>query len=128
VKQITLRKITPLIGASLVLACVAYFVNFWLFSSRSRISPIDALFFEGIMFIIIGALVCIGSGGLSRTSQRAAVMSALAGAVGKDVIGPSEIFRRDAWRPKGFLRAGLVFILTGTILIIIYFVSLYTAP
>jgi hypothetical protein len=44
--------------------------------------------------------------------------------LGNDVIGPSEIFRRDAWKPKGFLRLGLTLIMTGIILLVIYFASL----
>jgi hypothetical protein len=119
-----LRNIILLIGVSLALAIVAYIVNFWLFSSYQRISPTDASFLEGIIFIIIGALFFLGSGGISRGSQKAAMLAAAASAMGKEVIGPSEIFRRDAWNPKGFTRFGLILILTGIFLLLIHFVSL----
>jgi hypothetical protein len=126
VNKYTLQKVGQLIGASLVLACIIYVFNLWLLSSRPLISPPDASFFEGLIFIITGALFCIGSGGITRTTQSAARLAAVAGALGDDVIGPSEVFRRDAWRPKGFVRFGLVLIFTGIMLLIIYFISFYT--
>jgi hypothetical protein len=42
----------------------------------------------------------------------------------KKTIEPSEIFRRDAWKAKGFTRLGLILIMTGIILLALYFVSL----
>ena len=99
-------------------------VDLWLFSSHQPISPTDASFLEGMILVILGALLYLGSGGISRTSQRAAMLSAAASATGSEVIGPSEIFRRDAWKPKGFIRFGLILILTGIFLLLIYFASL----
>ena len=119
-----LRNIIFLISVSLVLAYATYIVNIWLFSSHPRISPTDASLLEGIIFIIIGALFFLGSGGISRGSQRAAMLAAAASAIGKEVIGSSEIFRRDSWKPKGFIRFGLILILTGIFLLLIYFASL----
>ena len=52
------------------------------------------------------------------------MLAAAASAISKEIIGPSEIFRRDAWKPKGFIRLGLTLIITGIILLVIYFVSL----
>lgn len=121
----TLQKIAQLIGISSVFACIIYIFNLWFFSSKPLISPTDASFLEGLVFIMIGVLFCLGSGGISRNTQSAARLAAAASALGGDVIGPSEIFRRDAWKPKGFVRLGLILILTGIILIIIYFVSFY---
>jgi hypothetical protein len=37
-------------------------------------------------------------------------------------MGPSEIFRKDAWKPKGHVLLGLAMILAGAILIIFSFV------
>ena len=89
-------------------------------------SRTDATFVEGIFFIFVGFLVLIGSGGVTRTSQKAAMLASAVKAVSnKDVIGPSEIFRRDAWKPKGYVRLGLVLIAAGAFLLVIYFVSLY---
>ena len=113
-----------LTSTSLIVACAIYMIDLWLFSSHQPISPTDASFVEGMILVILGALLYLGSGGISRTSQRAAMLSAAASAAGAEVIGPSEIFRRDAWKPKGFIRLGLILIITGIILLIIYFVSL----
>jgi hypothetical protein len=122
--KITLQNIVLLIGVSLVLTCATYLVNIGIFSSNVSISPSDAAFLEGVFFIIIGALLFLGSGGIGRGSQKAAMLVATASAVGKDVMGPSEIYKRDAWKPKGFTRLGLILILTGIFLLIIYFASL----
>lgn len=112
-------------GASLVLVCITYGLNLWLIPLYSRITPSDAAFLEGVIFIIVGALFFLGSGGLSRTSQQAAMLTATAGAVfGEGAIGPSEIFRRDAWKPRGYAFFGLALIVAGVGLIIIYFISL----
>lgn len=119
-----LRNVTIIISASLLITCAVYIANHWFLSSHSTISPTDAFFVEGLVSIILGALLFIGSGGISRTSRGAAMLAATASALGNDVIGPSEIFRRDAWKPKGFLRLGLTLIMTGIILLVIYFASL----
>ena len=120
-----LRNIILLISASLALAFATYTVDLWLFSSHPRISPGDASFLEGIIFIILGALFFLGSGGITRGSQKAALLAAAAEAItGTETVGPSEIFERDAWKPKGFIRLGLTLIITGIILLVIYFVSL----
>jgi len=116
-----LRNVTFLITVSLVLASVTYAVDIWLFSSHPYISLADIVFIEGIIFIIVGAVLFLGSGGISRASQRAAMLAATASAMGKEVIGPTEIFRRDSWKPKGFIRLGLILIMTGVILLLVYF-------
>jgi len=123
-----LRNASVLIVASLIFACATYIANFWLFSSNQEISSVDALFFEGTTFIILGVLLVLGSGGINRRSRDAALLAATAEAIyGEQIMGPSEIFRRDAWKPRGFMRVGLILILTGTILLLIYFVSTYIA-
>ncbi|MEM3622858.1 MAG: hypothetical protein QXZ02_03710 [Candidatus Bathyarchaeia archaeon] len=119
-----LRNILPLIGISVIVACATFVVNIWLFSPHPRFSPAEASFIESLLYIIVGALLLLGSGGITRTSQRAAMLASAAKALGKEVIGPSEIFRRDAWKPKGFTRLGLILIMAGIILLILYFVLL----
>jgi len=39
-------------------------------------------------------------------------------------VGPGEIYRRDAWKPKGMKRFGLTLMLAGIILLAIYFATL----
>jgi len=50
--------------------------------------------------------------------------SAPGGGTGEDIVGPSEIYRRDAWKPKGSIRFGLTLIIAGIVLLVIYFVSI----
>jgi len=123
-----LQNTLPLLSASAVLACTIYIFNLWLFSLIQEISPIDALFFEGIIFIILGILFLLGSGGITRASQKAALLAATAEAIFDDqVMKPSEVYRRDSWKPKGFIRFGLILIITGIILILVS-ISTYVIP
>jgi hypothetical protein len=119
-------NVVLLFGISLMLACIVYYVDLRIFSSEvGNISCLDALFIEAVLSIILGALALLGSGGLSRASQRAAALAAAAGAISsRETIGPSEVFRRDAWKPRGFVRLGLVLMMMGVSLLIIYFLSL----
>jgi hypothetical protein len=117
------KQIAILACASFVVALALYFSDIQLFPSSGYIKPADAAFIEGVFSVLSGLLIFIGSGGISRTSQKAALLASAAKAISdKEVIGPSEIFRRDTWKPKGYARPGLVLILTGLFLLIIYFV------
>jgi len=122
--KFSLENVLILLGTSLVVACAIYLVNFLFFYSNQSVSPGDASFMEGLLLVVVGALAYLGSGGISRTSHKAAMLSAAASAAGAEVIGPAEIFRKDAWKPKGFVRLALISVLTGIVLIVIYFVSL----
>jgi hypothetical protein len=77
----------------------------------------NMLALEGILAILFGACFLIGSGGMSRNTASAAVLASAAKALDGETIGPSEILRRDAWKPKGYARLGLAIIGAGTILI-----------
>ena len=124
----TLRNILLLIGASSILACATYILNLWLFSSNLEISSTDLTFWEAVIFILAGVLFLLGSGGITRRSQGAALLAATAEAIyGEQIIGPSEIYRRDAWKPKGLTRLGLTLIIGGIILLLMYSVLSYMA-
>ena len=112
-----------LVGFSLAIACLTYIFNVWLFSVYPRLPPASAHFLEGIIFIMLGVLFLLGSGGLSYGSLGAATLAAKA--LGRDVIGPSEVLRRDAWKPKGLVRVGLILIIAGIFLLVTYFMSFY---
>ena len=117
-------NIVILSGISLLITIASYFLNTWLLSF-SNLSPTDALFVEGMLFIIAGLLLLLGRGGINLWSQRAAISSALAGAVyDEDTVGPAEIFRRDVWKPKGFIRIALILILAGVFMVLTYFPTL----
>jgi len=113
----------------LMLSCVSimitiafYFVNLWLFSSVRYFSPTDAFFIEGVLFLIVGFYLLLGRGGISIWSVRAAILSALAGAVfDQGTVGPDEMLKRDRWKPEGFVRLALILILAGVFMILIYF-------
>ena len=110
---------------SLLITIATYLVNIGLFSSIEYFSPTDAFFFEGIIFLLSGLLLLLGRGGINLWSQKAAILSALAEAVyDEDTVGPDEMFRRDSWKPRGFIRIALILILAGVFMILIYFLTL----
>jgi len=108
-----------------LIAIATYFVNVLLFSSSRYFSPTDAFFVEGIIFLMSGLLLLLGRGGINLWSLKAAILSALAEAIFKeDTDGPSETFRKDKWKPKGFVRVALILISTGFFMILLYFTTL----
>ena len=116
---------------SVLITIATYFFNIWLFSSseylreHAHFSPTGAFFLEGIIFLISGILLLLGRGGINLWSQRAAILSALAEAVyNEDTVGPAETFRKDRWKPKGFIRIALILVLAGVFMILIYFLTL----
>jgi hypothetical protein len=116
-----------LITIPAVVTITLYAVNLTLFSTTQYVKPADAFFLEGILFIILGVLFFLGSGGINRWSLQAAILGAAADGVygrGKGGVGPAELFRRDSWKSRGFPRIGLLLLLTGFVMLVIYFVSL----
>lgn len=110
---------------SLLITTATYFVNIWLFSSSKYFSPTDAFFLEGIIFLVFGLLLLLGRGGINLWSQRAAILSALAGALyDEDSVGPDEMLRKDRWKPEGFTRLALILIVTGFFTILVHFLTL----
>lgn len=120
-----LFNVVVLSSISILITIATYFVNIWLFSSSKYLSPTDAFFIEGITFLISGLLLLLGRGGINLWSQRAAILSALAEAIyDADTVGPDEMFRRDRWKPKGFIRIALILMLAGLFMILIYLLTL----
>jgi len=122
-KESLFRDALYVMAASVALALVIYGVDVWLFSSSRFISLPDVFFLEAVFAVLAGIMLLLGSGGIGRGSERAAMLASAASAMGRDSVGPSELYRRDAWKPKSYVQAGLVLILTGTILFVIYLVS-----
>jgi hypothetical protein len=133
VNKYSLRNVALIIGASVIVALATYGVSLWLLTlythalaSRYGPSPfyssvyqppeISAL--DGILLILAGAAFLLGSGGISRNTSRAALWASVANAFGKETVGPSEMMRIDAWKPKGYVRLGLTLIIAGIFLII----------
>ncbi len=123
VKSVLLNLVAFLGIAALITASI-YLVDLWLLSGNTLFSPIDAMFFEGILFLLIGLMLLLGRGGITPTSRRAALLSALAEAMfNADTPSPSEIFRRDEWKPQGFTRLALILIFAGVLMILTYFIT-----
>ncbi len=127
-----LLNVAFLLCVPLVLVTVIYCANFYFLINpdngvqRFRVSPVDALFLEGILSIVLGILFLLGSGGLGIGSKAAATLAAATSAItGKETIGPAELYRRSKWKPQGYLRFALVLIVTGLFLLVLYFVSVY---
>jgi hypothetical protein len=112
-----------LLLVSLSIAMLTYAVDLWLvtgFLARASLSPKDGLFFEGLICVILGALLIIGSGGINLWTVKAAILQSAADAITGESGEPSKIFRRDAWKPDGFIRLALVLIFSGVIMILLY--------
>ncbi len=123
-----LLNILKYASLSLFITVSAHLANVWLLSSsehlRDRFSPTDALFIEGVLLAGFGFLLLLGKGGISISHLAAALLSSKAEALGQDAPGPHETFRRDRWRPNGFIRAGLILMLAGVFMILVYFATL----
>lgn len=124
-KKHILSNVAGIAGVSSLIVVMAYFVNVLLFSSNEIVSPTDAMFIEGVGFLLIGSLLLLGRGGINLWSKKAAILSATAEAVyGAETVGPAETMRKDAWKSKGFVRAGLILVLTGVFMFAVYFLTL----
>jgi len=116
-----LRGVLVLIASSIVVALAIFGFDFIFLHSYS-LANILAL--EGILAVVFGACFLVGSGGMSRNTASAAILASAAKAIDGETIGPSEILRRDVWKPKGYVRLGLTIIGAGAILIAL---SIYLA-
>jgi hypothetical protein len=109
-------------GISLLVLVAVYLVDVGFLSSYLRLSPLDTMSMEGVIFIILGLLFLLGRGGISRGSLSAAILSAKAKAIfEQDMPGPNEILRREAWRAQGFIRTALILVFSGALMIVVYF-------
>ena len=135
-----MRNVALLIGGSVAVALLTYGVSFWLLqlylgavsstygpsaSFASSYPPSEILVFDAILLILAGAAFLLGRGGISRNTSRAAFLASAARVFGKETIGPGEIMRRDAWKPKGRVLLGLTFIVAGIFSIVIAFLLVY---
>jgi len=74
----------------------------------------------------MGFMLLLGRGGIDPLGKKAAMLVAAASAVlGADTVGPAEIMRRDSWKSKGFIRTGVVLVLTGILMIAAYFLTFW---
>lgn len=124
-KKRALFNVTRLALVSLIITLSVYFVDVWAFSSNEWVSPMDALFVEGVVSVLVGLGLLLGRGGISFWSKAAAILAATASAMsGTETVGPGEIMRRDAWKARGFLRVGLILLMSGVFMLAAYFLTL----
>jgi len=84
----------------------------------------DWFFIEGILCFVLSVLFALGRGGIDAYTPRSATTKALADAIyGKD-YEISDTFRKDKWTPEGFPRAALVLLISGIVILLIYFLTL----
>jgi len=122
--RLFLEKLTVLLLISLFISVLTYAANLWLLAgylAKAYLSPKDALFIEGLVFALVGVLLLIGSGGINLWTVKGAILQSAADAITGESGEPSKVFRRDAWRPSGFVRYGLVLLFSAVIMILIYF-------
>ncbi len=124
-KRYVLLNVAAYTSISAVIVIAVYLVNIYFLSSNMLISPTDAFFIEGVISLLFGFLLLLGRGGTNLWSKKAAILSSAAEAVtGEKTVGPREIMRRDAWKAKGFVRTGLILVITGVLMLAIYFLTL----
>jgi len=102
---------------------VQYFANVIILSGYKYLSPTEALLYEGILFIIAGALCLIGIGGAGVAEAAEAAAVAKTFPSGDETVGPSEIFREYRWKPKGSTRLGLILIITGVLMTLVHLLT-----
>ena len=119
------RRFAAYAGLSLVIAIVFYGANVLLLPPAAKFTSTEALFVEGIAFLLMGLLLMLGRGGMNLSTVSAAILSASAEAVcGTEGVGPAEEMRIDSWKSKGFITAGLVLIMAGLFMLAMYFLTL----
>ena len=131
-EKVVLRRVAVFVVYVFLVVAVVYGLNFWFWNyaapkkylTEILLTQHDALFLEGLVFIIVGALFMLGRGGINLWTVKAAILGAAANALygqeDQKAPGPSEIMRRDVWKPSGFIRFGLVLVFAGIILILLY--------
>jgi len=132
---IVVRRIAVFVLCVVLVVTIVYVFNFWWWNyaapkaylARVWLTQNDALFLEGLALVLLGLLFLLGSGGINQWSIRASVLGSAADAIyggkGRKAPGPSEILRRDLWKPSGFVRFGLTLLLAGIVLILLHFLQ-----
>lgn len=126
----SIKNIATLTVASCAVALGIYEMTLWFFSNtylaqKRFLSSTDMVFSEGAILILAGILLLMGSDGISPSSLKAAMLASTAKAIGGDVVGPSEMYRKDAWKPKGHTRFALVLIMAGVFLLLAWSILVY---
>lgn len=79
----------------------------------------DWFLLESVFMILMGGMLMIGSGGLNAQTLKTAVDYSQS-----DETKASEIFRKSRFMPTSFLRLGLIFLVSGIILLALFLSSI----
>jgi len=136
----SLRNVALFIAASVAVALAFYGLSSWFLQLYVRslnynygpgsgvpFPPSEIAGVDAILLILGGVLFLLGSGGISRNTTRAAFLASMARAFGIETVGPGEMMRRDAWRPKGYKLLGLTLIVAGVFSIFLAYVLIYVS-
>lgn len=99
-------------------------INFFILPHNSSIRMFDWFLLEGIFCIIVSILFALGRGGLDAYTLRSAATVAAADALYDEEHKVSDVFQKDKWKPSGFPKAALVLLVSGAILLLVYFLTL----
>jgi hypothetical protein len=135
-KRNVVLNLVVLLGLAGLIVAGTYVFNLWVQTRYPMtwwgllpLTVLDMVFFEGVGFILLGLLLLVGSGGINRWTVETVFKSSIADWVygregDEDRVKPSELFRADTWKPRGFPRVGLTLLLAGVLMGVIYFLSL----
>lgn len=122
--KLLLKKLLLLLVLSLIITLAVYSVNVVVLAdlfATAYFSAKDMLFFEGLILALLGGMLLLGSGGIDFWTVKAAILQSATDAITGESSEPSKVFKRDAWKPTGFIRLGLVLIFSGIMMILAYF-------
>ena len=121
--KLLLKGTGILLGGAFVIVICVYAVNFLILARLPlNVSIHDMAFIEGILLLLVGILFLLGSGGINLATLKALFLASAADAAYNAEYSPSEIFQKDAWRPRSFQKLALATIFSGIILISLYFI------
>ena len=112
-----------LAGIAAIITVVVYFVNIWLLAralSVNKVTPHEAFFVEGLLFLVSGFLLLVRGGGIDFWAIREAFGRRIWGRVAVDTNEP---VRRERWRPQGLIGLALVLLITGFFMLVLYFLG-----
>jgi len=101
-----------------------YYANAMVLSGNRFLSPTEVLFYEGILWVIVGLLFLMGMRNYNIRKAAEVVAVAKTFPSGDDYVGRSGFFRRYIWQVKGSTRLGLILIFSGLLMIAVYFLTL----
>jgi hypothetical protein len=107
-----------------LIVVLQYYANVTILSGNRYLSPTEVLFYEGILYVIVGLLFLMGMRNYNLRRAGEVVAIAKTFPSGDEYVGRSAFFRRYIWQVKGSTRLGLILIFSGLLMIAVYFLTL----